>query len=55
MEGTMTIKENDKEKGITAAEKPGGRRTRAKIVRGKDISKLERMEREVTRNLARKL
>lgn len=51
----MTIKENDKEKGITAAEKPGGRRTRAKIVRGKDISKLERMEREVTRNLARKL
>lgn len=47
--------ENGKEKGITITGEPGGRRNKAKIVRGKDISKLERMEREGTGHLARKL
>lgn len=49
-EGKMTLREWQGER-ITTAEEPEGRRTRVKIVRGKDISKLERMEREVTGHL----
>lgn len=45
-EGKMTLRELQGGR-ITTAEEPEGRRTKAKIVRGKDISELERTMREV--------